>query len=221
MAQKRIIANLIAMVLIICFLVTNFRNYDRSLSFIVFTLPYLLSHIAILIMLILSTLNNPKEVNDSLKSFLISILGGNLSIFLGLAGVNLAGSSVNQQLSLGATFMSILIIPFYIISVFTLGRNLTVLPEANKLQTHGVYRISRHPLYLCYIIWYLLAIMVMQSWIIILTTLVQITLQLIRAKYEEIILEKTFPEYGDYKKRVGWFLKFGVSKAEEGSSVSC
>lgn len=161
-------------------------------------------------MLVLSTFNRPKEVNDSSKMFLVSVLGGNLSIIVGLLGVSIMGTNINQDISIKASILSVAMIPFYFMAVMTLGRSLTVLPEANKLKTNGVYKVSRHPLYFSYILWYILQVFICQSWVIVLTTAGQIALQLIRAKNEEAILENNFPEYKEYKSKVGWFFKIGA-----------
>lgn len=210
MLSRRVFANLISIAMAIYFLVTRFEFYDRSLSFVVFTVPYIISNTAVLIMLVLSTFNKPKEVNDSSKMFLVSVLGGNLSIIVGLLGVNVMGTNINHDISIKASILSVSMIPFYIMAVMTLGRSLTVLPEANKLKTNGVYKVSRHPLYFSYILWYILQVFICQSWVIAFTTAGQIALQLTRAKNEEAILERNFPEYKEYKAKVGWFFKLGA-----------
>jgi len=214
--SRRVVANLISIAMAIYFLVTRFEFYDRSLSFVIFTVPYIISNTAVLIMLVLSTFNKPKEVNDSGKMFLVSVLGGNLSIIVGLLGVSIMGTNINHDISIKASILSVSLIPFYLMAVLTLGRSLTVLPEANKLKTNGVYKVTRHPLYFTYIIWYILQVFICQSWIIVLTTAGQITLQLIRAKNEEAILENNFPEYKEYKSKVGWFFKIGAQSTIKG-----
>lgn len=200
---RRIIANLTSIAAVIYFLVST--SYDNSLQFIVFTLPYILSNTAVFIMLMLSLFNKPKDVGKGISQFLISVIGTNLGVIVGLIGIDLFNPVRNIELSNGASFMMILTIPFYIVAVFTLGRNLTVLPEANKLKTTGVYSISRHPLYATYVFWYVLQILMCQSWISVILSAAQITLQIMRAKNEEEILSKNFPEYEEYKNRVGWY----------------
>lgn len=208
--SRKVIANFISVAIAINFLITRFNFYDGSLSFFIFVVPYIISNTTVSIILILSAFNKPKEVDDSNKMFLVSVLGTNFSIFIGLLGVNIMGASINQNISTIASILSLAIIPFYLTAAITLGRNLTVLPEANKLQTGGVYKISRHPLYFTYIVWFILQVFICQSWVIVLTSTVQIMIQLIRAKNEEAILEKNFPEYKEYKSRVGWFFKIGA-----------
>jgi protein-S-isoprenylcysteine O-methyltransferase Ste14 len=172
-------------------------------------MPYIISNLAVLILLSISLFNKPQDVKDNWITMLVSILGSNLSIFVGCAGINLMGTNLIEIISVIAGLLSLAIVPFYFTSVLTLGKNLTVLPEANNLKITGVYRISRHPLYLSYISWYILQIFVAQSLIVFFTSIIQIGLQLIRAKIEEGILTKNFPEYQNYKGTVGWFFNFG------------
>lgn len=102
-------------------------------------------------------------------------------------------------------FLNLLTMPIYLISLIELGSSLSVLPEANRLKTTGIYSFSRHPLYSCYIFWYVMQNLICQSWIILFVSIIQISIQIIRAKQEERILAKNFPEYGEYKAKVLWF----------------
>jgi protein-S-isoprenylcysteine O-methyltransferase Ste14 len=179
----------------------------QSTQYTIFMLPYLLANTAMLVMVVLSSFNKPKDVSDSNMVFLVSIMGGNLPVITHFLGINLMSAQRFMPLANVAGLASVLLMPFYLAGIFTLGRNLTVLPEANELRVTGVYKISRHPLYFCYICWYILQILICQSWIIIFLSIVQIAFQLQRAKNEEIILEKNFPEYTDYKAKTSWFWK--------------
>lgn len=117
---------------------------------------------------------------------------------------NLQRSNPNSGLLFWGTVLSLTIYPLYFVGLITLGYNLTILPEANSLNTKGIYSISRHPLYLCYIVWYVLQNLICQTWIMVFISIIQITLVVIRAKYEERILEKNFSEYKEYKQNVRW-----------------
>ncbi len=150
-----------------------------------------------------SLFQKAKEIDDSNKAFFISLLGTNLSIFAGLFQCIQSPNPNASMLWLGSV-LSISVFPLYFAALFTLRNNLTILPEANSLNTNGIYRISRHPLYLCYIIWYVLQNLICQTWLLLLITFIQIYITIIRARYEEKILEKNFPQYRGYKKTVGW-----------------
>jgi protein-S-isoprenylcysteine O-methyltransferase Ste14 len=169
----------------------------------IFIFPYIFKNLLGGYFLICSFFQKAKDVDDSNLTNVISIFATNLSIFIGLFN-NLQSTNPNPHLLFLGTVLSLAILPFYFVGLITLGHNLTILPEANSLTTKGIYSISRHPLYLCYIAWYVLQNLICQTWIMVFVSIVQIVLQILRAKYEEKILEKNFPEYKEYKKTVGW-----------------
>jgi len=181
---------------------TNFSNRQ---TFIIFILPYVFKDLLGVYFLIHSFFQKAKDVDDSNLTILISVFGTNLSIFVGLF-INLQTANPNSNLLFLGTVLSLAIFPFYFVGLITLGYNLTILPEANSLNIKGIYSISRHPLYLCYITWYVLQNLMCQTWIMVLVSIIQIALQILRAKYEEKILEKNFPQYKEYKMTVSFLL---------------
>jgi protein-S-isoprenylcysteine O-methyltransferase Ste14 len=82
-----------------------------------------------------------------------------------------------------------------------LGRSFSVMAEARRLVTTGVYRIVRHPLYVAEELAVFGMVMQFLSWWTALLLAVQITFQLRRMRNEETILSETFPEYSTYKKK--------------------
>lgn len=150
-----------------------------------------------------SLFHKAKDIDDSNFITIIILIGINLPVFLGLF-VNLYAPNPNSSLSYWGAVLSFAIYPFYFGGLITLGYNLTVLSEANSLNTKGIYSISRHPLYLCYIVWSVLQNFVYQTWIVVFVSIIQIAALVLRAKYEEKILEKNFPEYKEYSETVGW-----------------
>jgi protein-S-isoprenylcysteine O-methyltransferase Ste14 len=181
----------------------DFSNRQSLINFIIFIFPYVFKDLLAGCFLIHSFFQKAKDVDDSNLAILISVFATNLSIFVGLFN-NLQEANPNSSLIYLGTVLSLTIIPFYFVGLFTLGHNLTILPEANSLNTKGIYSISRHPLYLCYIVWYVLQNLICQTWIMVFVSVIQIALQIVRAKYEEKILEKNFPEYKGYKETVWW-----------------
>jgi protein-S-isoprenylcysteine O-methyltransferase Ste14 len=155
--------------------------------------------------LIVSLARKPKAINESLIMFLICILSRNLPLIVSKVGyyfpIMLTKNIIISELAVTAM---LLIVPFYIVAIFTLGKSLTILPEAHRLQLKGIYYISRHPIYLIYITWSVLEIFIYQTWAVLFLSILAIFLLIIRAKQEEKILESTFPEYNDYKSKVMW-----------------
>ena len=86
-----------------------------------------------------------------------------------------------------------------ILALSRLGRSFSMMPEARRLVTTGFYSIVRHPMYLSEEI--AIAGIVIQSqfpYALALFT-IHLWIQIQRMKNEERVLQKTFPEYENYK----------------------
>lgn len=204
---KRTIVSLLNVFIMISYILHELKNVaiyqNNILLFIIFSLPYILMNSLVCYFLISSMLKKPKDMNDNIWMVAASFIGCNLTFIVGHF-IELKSVNPNFLIVSVGIVMSISAIPFYTAAVISLGRNLTVLPEANKLNTKGIYSISRHPLYSCYIYWFFTGILIYQTKAILITAVVQAIFQIIRAKNEEKILGKNFPEYADYKKKVWW-----------------
>jgi protein-S-isoprenylcysteine O-methyltransferase Ste14 len=87
-----------------------------------------------------------------------------------------------------------------------LGTNFSILPEARKLVTGGPYALVRHPLYSVEIITILGTAIQFQapwSWAI---AAVVVVLLWIRSHFEEQVLARAYPEYGEYRARTKRFI---------------
>ncbi len=91
----------------------------------------------------------------------------------------------------------------------TLLRSLSIVAEARVLKVHGPYRIARHPIYLGQFLaqggmWLFYAnthVVWIAFWAVF------VTMQLIRSKIEEGVLERAFGEaYREYKNKTFWFV---------------
>jgi protein-S-isoprenylcysteine O-methyltransferase Ste14 len=181
----------------------NFSDRQTLIAYLIIILPIICRNLLNGYFLIHSLFQKAKDIDDGNLITIISFVGTDLSLFMGLF-VNILAKNPNSNLLIWGTIMSLSIYPFYIRGLITLGYNLTILPEANSLNTKGIYSLSRHPLYLSYIIWFVLQILVFQTLIMVFVSIIQIAALIIRARYEEKILEKNFPEYQEYKETVGW-----------------
>ena len=82
-----------------------------------------------------------------------------------------------------------------------LGRSFSILPEARKLVMDGPYRIVRHPLYVAEALSTLgITLQLKQPLGILIATAIFLG-QFARMGFEEEVLERSFPEYAQYRKR--------------------
>jgi protein-S-isoprenylcysteine O-methyltransferase Ste14 len=82
-----------------------------------------------------------------------------------------------------------------------LGCSFSIMAEARRLVTSGVYRVVRHPLYLAEELAVFGVVMQFLSYWTALVLVVQIACQLRRMRNEEAVLAETFPEYTAYRAR--------------------
>jgi protein-S-isoprenylcysteine O-methyltransferase Ste14 len=88
-----------------------------------------------------------------------------------------------------------------IVSIVSLGRAFSIVPEARHLVTTGAYKYIRNPMYLGGLILSFGVFLQFLSVAAFLIYSIIFFIQLERIKYEEEILAKAFPEFADYKKR--------------------
>jgi protein-S-isoprenylcysteine O-methyltransferase Ste14 len=87
------------------------------------------------------------------------------------------------------------------VSLSQLGRSFSVMPEARRLVTEGVYSRIRHPLYLAEGIATLGVLLQYRSAGAALLVAAQFAVQLWRMHEEEKVLEAEFPDYAQYRRR--------------------
>jgi protein-S-isoprenylcysteine O-methyltransferase Ste14 len=87
---------------------------------------------------------------------------------------------------------------FSIIAVGTLGRSFSIMAEARRLVTRGVYSIVRHPLYLAEEIAVLGIVVQVFSLPAVLLLTLHVAIQIRRMENEETVLKNAFPEYETY-----------------------
>jgi protein-S-isoprenylcysteine O-methyltransferase Ste14 len=79
-----------------------------------------------------------------------------------------------------------------------LRRSLSIIPEARRLVTCGPYRLIRHPLYAAEILAAFALVLARPGLWATLTLVPFIAVQMLRARFEEGLLSRIFPEYKPY-----------------------
>ncbi|MBP2626274.1 MAG: Isoprenylcysteine carboxyl methyltransferase [Firmicutes bacterium] len=151
-----------------------------------------------------SLVREPKSIDTRLSTGIIS-LGATFGF--SLVAVSIADPQLEfphmQALQQMGRFLSILPYPFVLWALLCLKDCLTIVPEAHTVVAHGIYKYSRHPLYVCYIVWAIANIMIFPSLSMMIGSIGQIIFLIVRLRREEQLLLNTFPKYGDYYQRTG------------------
>jgi protein-S-isoprenylcysteine O-methyltransferase Ste14 len=90
-------------------------------------------------------------------------------------------------------------------SLLRLRRSFSIVPQARALVTDGPYRIVRHPIYTSYLLEYAGVTLSHLNPATAAVFLAWLTAVIVRVSYEERVLAAAFPEYADYRRRVGRF----------------
>lgn len=140
------------------------------------------------------TRRRPIRKLASWSAKITALLGYGLGLLLLLlprAASDLWLDGISTLLILGGNIVCIL-------AVLSLGRSLSIMPEARKLVTVGVYQRIRHPLYLAEEIAILGLFLQYRSWPAVAILAVHFIFQLRRMTWEERVLDEAFPEYRAY-----------------------
>lgn len=126
-----------------------------------------------------------------------------ISAFMGAFLVYAIPLCPRRELSLAAEIVSTVLILLgsagAVFALLQLGHSFSMMAEARRIVTMGVYRWVRHPLYLAE---ELATIGIFMQFLSVWTALLlalQIAFQLRRMHNEEMVLAQTFPEYAAYK----------------------
>lgn len=109
---------------------------------------------------------------------------------------------VSISLLLGGTLL-------IIAGIAVLRRSFSIMTEVRTPVVNGIYRITRHPMYLGSILTTLGTLFLQYSWLNLFLFIIFGCCQLYRATREENKIMKFYPDYRHYANKVGWFWKIG------------
>jgi protein-S-isoprenylcysteine O-methyltransferase Ste14 len=118
--------------------------------------------------------------------------------YLGVAMILLPSRELPAAWAMASTLVVLCGTALAISAALSLGRSLSMLPEARRLVTAGPYGLVRHPLYLSEAVALLGVTMQYLSPLALVLFAIQCAFQFERMKNEERVLASTFPEYRAY-----------------------
>ncbi|HEV2675026.1 MAG TPA: isoprenylcysteine carboxylmethyltransferase family protein [Aliidongia sp.] len=128
---------------------------------------------------------------------LVALLGATLTIAMVLL------DRTPNSIAVYAASAALILLGNYvsIVAVLSLGRSLSIMPEARRLVMTGPYRYVRHPLYLAEEIAILGVWLQFMSWPATAILIGHLVIQLWRLGFEEQVLRENFPEYSAYARK--------------------
>ena len=96
-----------------------------------------------------------------------------------------------------------------VLGIFFLRRSFSIMTEVREPVFRGIYRITRHPMYLGSMVASAGLLGYNFNFLNLSIFIVYIVMQVFRANNEEKKIAGVFPEYGEYAARVGWFWVLG------------
>ncbi len=113
----------------------------------------------------------------------------------------LAGDPAGGVALLAADLLILAGLSWSVVSLRTLDRSFSIVPQARALVDHGPYRYIRHPLYTGELVAALGIVLTRPSAAAFLAWLLLACLLAYRVVHEEAVLERALPEYADYRRR--------------------
>ena len=127
--------------------------------------------------------------------------------FAAIGASFLPGGSRRDGLVLVADILATAGLAYSVWGLAYLRRSFSIIPEARRLVTGGPYRGSRHPVYLGEVATAIGVNLATAGWLSGLAIAYFIACELMRIRWEERILARTFPtEYPEYARRVPRYL---------------
>jgi protein-S-isoprenylcysteine O-methyltransferase Ste14 len=174
------------------------RGADPTLPQAVYAIDILMRVAAIAFLLLLAVLvalrTPPTRRADGLEPRTSALAGTFIVYTFGL----FPRREMSLLAEIAATSLTLIGSAASVFVLMQLGRSFSVMAEARRLVTSGVYRFVRHPLYLAEELAVIGIFIQFCSLSTALLLIAQIAFQLRRIHNEEAVLAETFPEYADY-----------------------
>ncbi|MEP7105216.1 MAG: isoprenylcysteine carboxylmethyltransferase family protein [Chloroflexota bacterium] len=161
-------------------------------------------------LVVLYVVRLPKRAGDGRPLIILASFFGSFSVILASF---LPGVPIRQDLQGFSTGMVLVGLGYTVWALAYLRRSFSIMPEARRLVTGGPYGLSRHPLYLgegTAAIGLNVPTVALPGLLVLTAFLIA---QYIRIRAEERVLEREFPEYGEYRHRVPRYLPTPASIA--------
>jgi len=203
--RVRLIANGIVIVFLLCIIIIRLMTFSTSsVYYWLWGLPSLIICFLQIYFLMLNLKDEPDAVDTSLTSFVVSVFAalglGFVALVVDQPLINFTYRETLRQIG---GIVALMPYPFLIWALLCLKKCMTVVPEAHEVIAHGIYKYSRHPLYVCYMVWILSNIMLFPSWPVIIVSGLAFIALLIRLKREEQLLLASLPDYREYYLKTG------------------
>ncbi|OLC22723.1 MAG: hypothetical protein AUJ02_01475 [Chloroflexi bacterium 13_1_40CM_3_65_12] len=151
-------------------------------------------------LVVLYSVRLPKRGTDQRLGVVFIAFTGTFSVIL--AGF-LPGGGRRDWLVLPADIIATIGLAYSVWGLAYLRRSFSIIPEARRLVTGGPYSLSRHPVYLGEVITAVGINLATAGWLGTLAIIYFIACELLRIRWEEGVLSRTFPgEYPEYARRV-------------------
>jgi protein-S-isoprenylcysteine O-methyltransferase Ste14 len=147
---------------------------------------------------------NPVDHSRGIREIVIPLIGSVLPF--GLLNTYPTPWIIADLNRLTAVFIWMSVATFFTAwGMWTLRRSFSITVEARSLVTKGPYRLVRHPVYLGEILAAVSIVVWRWSWINVVILSLFILIQMMRARWEELKLLRTFPEYKEVMAKSLWF----------------
>src|SRR2546427_7550703 len=172
----------------------------RTFSDYLFVLRQVLALSYFTMLVVLYSTRLPQRGTDHRLGVILVAFTGTFSALL---GTFLPGGERREWLVLPGDILATIGLVYSVWGLAYLRRSFSIIPEARRLVTGGPYSLSRHPVYLGEVITAVGINLATAGWLGTLAIIYFIACELLRIRWEEGVLSRTFPgEYPEYARRV-------------------